>query len=375
MVVVGLEIARDMVRCAHMKMFWMLMTVVLAIRLRVATLILIFDGLTPDDSHSVADIIYFFLVTSIMLLGLLQAPVSSRTVGSAAARADTQYGMFVDSEDDHTSKAAQERGQGELTACWLSRMTFSWLSPLLMLGWKQQLGDEHLCPLIPDDTMSETGKKLLHAWQVEMRKQQEDPKRKAALTRSLYSVFWPLLLRGASFKIVNDIVVFTGPMLLQQLIRFVENGDENRSIADGAFIAVGLFLSKSVESIVLGQYFDVGYRLGSQARSAVTSLVYRKAFLLSAKGRQDFKLGELVSLMSVDAQRLCGTAPFLHQFWSAPIQLFVSIFLLYRTVSRRFYSSRWLPLHTREDPFMMVPIVLKGLCWGRLDLRCLQVLR
>ena len=66
--------------------------------------------------------------------------------------------------------------------------------------------------------------------------------------------------------------------------------------------------------------------------AAVTALVYRKAFLLSAKGRQDFKVGELVSLMSVDAQRLCSTAPYIHQFWSSPMQLVVSVVLLYGTV-------------------------------------------
>jgi len=40
----------------------------------------------------------------------------------------------------------------------------------------------------------------------------------------------------------------------------------------------------------------------------------------------------MVQLMSVDANRLCNSAPYLHLFWSAPFQLVVSTVLLYRVV-------------------------------------------
>ena len=147
-------------------------------------------------------------------------------------------------------------------------MLFSWLTPLLVLGWKQQLRDADLPTLLPEDTMSETGRALLQAWNLEVVKKQLNPKR-AALFRSMWNVYWPNLLLSGMFKVVNDLVVFIGPMLLQQLIRFIENADENRSIADGAFIAVGIFLAKTVESFALGQYFHIGYRLGSQVRPSL----------------------------------------------------------------------------------------------------------
>ena len=325
-----MEESRDLVRGVELKVFWMLMSFVLLIRVRVASLILFLDGLSDTDSHSVVDIIYFLATFALTIAGLLEVPPSARTVGSEGA----QYGMFEDNQGDGAVKTKtkdHEAWQGERTASWMSRIVFSWLTPLLMLGWKRQVNDDDLCPLLPEDSMASCSRSLLHAWQVELAKKALNPKR-AALFRSLYAVYWPTLIMGAFFKIINDLVVFIGPMLLQQLIRFVEQGGESRSMLDGVFIALGMFLAKTVESMALNQYFHVGYRLGSQVRAAVTALVYRKAFLLSAKGRQDFKVGELVSLMSVDAQRLCSTAPFIHQFWSAPMQLVVSVTLLYGTV-------------------------------------------
>ena len=330
-VVALVEESRDLVRGAQLKVLWMLLSFVLLIRVRVASLILFFEGLTPSDSHSVADIAHFLATFSLTIVGLMEPPASAKMVGAQGAQ---QYGMFVDNQGEDASKPKpkdHEAWHGELTASWMSRITFHWLTPLLMLGWKRQVNDEDLCPLLPEDTMAYCGKRLLQAWNIELERKRAEPKR-APLFRSLFAVHWRSLLLGAVFKTINDLVVFVGPMLLQQLIRFVEKGGEDRSMVDGVFIALGMFLAKTVESVALNQYFHVGYRLGSEARAAVTALIYRKAFVLSAKGRQDFKLGELVSLMSVDAQRLCNTAPYLHQFWSSPMQLVVSVALLYNTV-------------------------------------------
>lgn len=64
--------------------------------------------------------------------------------------------------------------------------------------------------------------------------------------------------------------------------------------------------------------------------------------MLSSRGRQQYKLGEMVSLMSVDSQRLCGVAPYLHQFWSAPLQLCVSVTLLYAIVGPSVFAGMML---------------------------------
>ncbi|EKX39426.1 hypothetical protein GUITHDRAFT_160006 [Guillardia theta CCMP2712] len=174
--------------------------------------------------------------------------------------------------------------------------------------------------------------------------QEGDEKLDAAKTKgeALKRVWLHDFIICGFFKLINDTVVFIGPLLLQSLVRFVESGGDGTqrsSAVDGAILAIGIFLAKTVESMAVNQYFHYGYRIGGQVRAAMTMLVYRKAFLLSSKGYQNFKIGEMVSLMSVDAQRLCSSAPYLHLFWSAPLQLTVATILLYNLLGASVFGG------------------------------------
>jgi len=51
------------------------------------------------------------------------------------------------------------------------------------------------------------------------------------------------------------------------LVQFVENPSiEDRAMLDGALLAIGIFVAKSIESIAVNQYFHIGYRIGGQVR-------------------------------------------------------------------------------------------------------------
>ena len=50
---------------------------------------------------------------------------------------------------------------------------------------------------------------------------------------------------------------------------------------------------------------------------------------MSSKAKQEKTTGEIVNLMSVDAQRLMDVTTFLYGIYSAPLQIIVAILLLY----------------------------------------------
>lgn len=54
--------------------------------------------------------------------------------------------------------------------------------------------------------------------------------------------------------------------------------------------------------------------------------------MLSSVSRNKSTIGEMVNLMSVDAQRLMDILTYLNMLWSAPYQISVAIFFLYRTM-------------------------------------------
>ena len=93
----------------------------------------------------------------------------------------------------------------------------------------------------------------------------------------------------------------------------------------GRFI-VGFFGN----GLLTNHYFLSLYVLGMDARTMLNGVTYSKALRLSNKARQSTSTGELVTLMSNDAQRLPDMSLSVHTPWSTGIFIAIAIYLLVR---------------------------------------------
>lgn len=84
------------------------------------------------------------------------------------------------------------------------------------------------------------------------------------------------------------------------LINFVTG---NEYVWKGYLYAVLLFIIAMIQTIVLSQYFHRMFLVGLRIRTALISSIYKKALKLSNAARKESTVGEIVNLMSVDAQR------------------------------------------------------------------------
>lgn len=57
-----------------------------------------------------------------------------------------------------------------------------------------------------------------------------------------------------------------------------------------------------------------------------------QALLLNNTARKESTAGEMVNLMSVDAQRLMDLMTYVNTVWSAPLQIIISLYFLYNTM-------------------------------------------
>lgn len=55
--------------------------------------------------------------------------------------------------------------------------------------------------------------------------------------------------------------------------------------------------------------------------------------------RQESTVGEVVNLMSVDAEHLEQTVAYLYSIWSSPLQICVSLYLLYATLGPSMFAG------------------------------------
>ena len=57
-----------------------------------------------------------------------------------------------------------------------------------------------------------------------------------------------------------------------------------------------------------------------------------KALALNSASKRQSTAGEMVNLMSVDAQRLMDLTTYINQLWSAPFQIILALVFLYNTM-------------------------------------------
>jgi ABC-type multidrug transport system fused ATPase/permease subunit len=139
------------------------------------------------------------------------------------------------------------------------------------------------------------------------------------------------------FKFGQDILGYAGPLILGSLITYISDSNQPAWIG---FVLVGvLFTLSIIRSFLLHQYFDRCFKVGMRIRSGVIAAVYRKALTLSNKSRRTKTVGEIVNLMSVDAQRFMDLVTYIHMLWSAPLQIVLALVFLYMSMGPSIFAG------------------------------------
>lgn len=84
--------------------------------------------------------------------------------------------------------------------------------------------------------------------------------------------------------------------------------------------------------LLSNHYFLYLYVMGMDARTTLNGVTYAKSLRLSNKARQSTSTGELVTLMSNDAQRLPDMSLSVHAIWSTPLFIIIAVGLLVNLV-------------------------------------------
>ncbi|XP_051773178.1 LOW QUALITY PROTEIN: canalicular multispecific organic anion transporter 1 [Ctenopharyngodon idella] len=262
----------------------------------------------------------------------------------------------------------------EAKATFLSRITFNWFNSMVFKGYKRPLVQEDMWDLNEKDStnliceqfeniMTKELKKARNALQKKRNKQktnddgqnglakgvsqdvlvmEETGKKKAKkkakkdsesdypqswLIPTITKTFKGVLIESAFFKLIQDLLAFASPQLLKLMIAFIQ--DKSSYAWTGYIYAVLLLLVAFLQSVILQQYFNQCFILGMKVRTAIMAAVYKKALVVSNDSRKESTAGEIVNLMSADAQRFNDVTNFIHLLWSCPLQIALSIAFLW----------------------------------------------
>ncbi|XP_043568891.1 canalicular multispecific organic anion transporter 1 isoform X1 [Chiloscyllium plagiosum] len=273
-------------------------------------------------------------------------------------------------------KAAAKKNP-QLSASFLSEITFHWFSSMMLKGYRKPLEAKHLWELNDVDKpqtiytkferhmmqgLKEAQRKMEGKRNKEIHKETEqmngfsrstsqdilvmeektrkDKKKKPEklkttptvpvgwLVLSMLKNYRHILIKGVIFKLLHDTLMFVNPQLLKLMVSFTEDMSVYQWM--GYLYAVLLFIVALFQSLLLQQYFQCCFLLGMRVRTAIIAAVYKKALTISNTARKESTMGEIVNLMAVDAQRFNDVTNFIHLLWSAPLQILVGVVFLWQ---------------------------------------------
>ena len=137
---------------------------------------------------------------------------------------------------------------------------------------------------------------------------------------------WHLLESGI-YKLASDGMGFVPPLILKWLLTFVSSKEPTWH---GILIILLFSLSSILLNVAQNTFFDSAMTLGSRVQTSLRTNIYRKALSISNSARREKTVGEIVNLMSVDADKFNGLMGMIHLTWAAVVQICVSLYLLYR---------------------------------------------
>ncbi|KAG0033927.1 Canalicular multispecific organic anion transporter 2 [Podila clonocystis] len=211
-----------------------------------------------------------------------------------------------------------------------SRLMYHFFQPLVRIGTKRPLTVPDLANLLSDNQKSVNAYgPLATRWNRRVYRFKSTPQ------QSPPSLFWTILrtytLSLVSFILCRFVIIFLKyiqPLVLSELLSYLQD-HTSKPVAYGFMLAFGLFLFP-LGVVLLYTYNRFQIFMSSVGiKSALISMIYRKALRLSPGARQQSTTGEITNHMAVDAEVWGDAMIYLSMWLAIPLELSIALYLLY----------------------------------------------
>jgi ABC-type multidrug transport system fused ATPase/permease subunit len=219
----------------------------------------------------------------------------------------------------------------------ISRLTFSWIMPLVRQATRERLATTDLVAL-PKRYGSARDAAILRAKVASL------PPSALRLPRSIAHTYRRELLIILALSLGANICGLSAPLLLREVIKGLEGKRGFLSpLAEyimGLFTVTGafgyplvcsliLFINSVLGIFLIHHLFWIQPIFGVRCRAALNDLIYEKAIRQERSAHQQISSGFIVNLVGTDTLRIATFSGFMHSAWHHPLQLIVAIYLLY----------------------------------------------
>ncbi|KAM9566456.1 multidrug resistance-associated protein 1-like isoform 2-T2 [Guaruba guarouba] len=223
-----------------------------------------------------------------------------------------------------------------------SKLTYSWFSRLISIGYKKPLERDDLFELNGGDSPYTVCPNFEKQWRKEIQKSttgsmasyikrllfKKTSFHKPSLIWSLWQTFKCVLIKISFLKVTADILAFMSPQIMKAMI--VVSEDHPTSYGSGYGYAIALFFVVLSQTLLHQLYQRNNMLTAVKIKTAVVGLIYKKALTSANSSRRKYTTGEIVNLMSADTQQLMEMAVNLNLLWSAPFQIIMAVVFLWK---------------------------------------------
>lgn len=265
----------------------------------------------------------------------------------------------------------------EYSAGIFSRLTFQWMSPLMVVGYKRPLEKNDLWTVNPDRSADVMVEKLQASF-----KRRREAGGERLLLGALFDTFkWEFII-GGTCQLLASIIQSVAPFVLRYLINFAlkayvaqHYGGPAPAIGEGIGLVIGITAMQFFQSMFTNHFMYRGMMIGGEARAVLISVIFDKAMKLSGRAKaggmavlekpppeikagseeekkwykkilkkkqkqvaqgqqgvsgdgQGWGNGRIINLMSTDTYRVDQASGFFHMIWCSPIAILITIALL-----------------------------------------------
>ncbi|PIN10945.1 Multidrug resistance-associated protein/mitoxantrone resistance protein, ABC superfamily [Handroanthus impetiginosus] len=207
-----------------------------------------------------------------------------------------------------------------------SLFTFSWMGPLISLGYKKTLDLEDVPQLDTPDTAGGAFPSLNN--KLESYRGGSNKVTTIMLAKGLFYMIWKEIAVSAVYVLVYTVASYVGPYLIDSFVQYLNGHKEFKN--EGYVLVSAFFVAKLFECLAERHWFFKVEQAGYRARAALVEKVYTKGLTLSCQSKQGHTSGEIINLISVDAERIGEFGWYMHYPWMVILQVVLALVILYR---------------------------------------------
>ncbi|KAK1282819.1 ABC transporter C family member 3 [Acorus calamus] len=224
-----------------------------------------------------------------------------------------------------SSRESREHGLSQfLQPCIL---TFFWMNSLFSVGNKKTLDIEDIPRLVNEDSVF----RVFPVFQTNLDSCSNCGEiGTLELVKALVYTTWKNILLTGLFALIYTISTYVGPYLIGEFVQYLIDRDK---YPNRGYVLVSAFVvAKILECLSQRHWFFRIQQVNIRVRSVLVTMIYKKGLKLSSQSRQGRTSGEIINIMSVDADRIGLIGWYIHDLWMIPVQVTLALLILYKNL-------------------------------------------